>query len=208
VVGPRYSGILAVEPQPADASQDLLSAQPSDRCANCGSPLAPDQRYCVECGERRGKARFSFESVVAPKAPGAPRQQPRRPRVSSSFSFIAGVATLLLALGIGVLIGHNTNNAKPTAATPNQTIKITGLGGSNTNTTANSNNHLNSKSFTAPKVHLSPKVVKKVNQAASTVLGSGTKNLSSNPTQQVGQSCSGGAGCQGGKFTGNFFGGG
>jgi hypothetical protein len=196
---------LAVEPTSAESSQDLLNA-PSDRCANCGSPLAPDQRYCVECGERRGKARFSFDTLAAPKpAPAAPKR-PRRPRISSSFSFILGVATLLLALGVGVLIGHNTNNPKPVASgTPNQTIKVEGVGGSN-NGNSNTKAAKNNKSFTAPKTpKLTKKVIQKVQAAASTVLGSGTKNLSSNPQQQVGQKCSGGNGCQGGKFTGNFF---
>jgi hypothetical protein len=203
------AGPLAVEQ--TQEPQELVSAGTSDNCANCGAPLAADQRYCVECGERRGRARFSFESLVVPKtaAPAAPKQ-PRRPRLSSSFSFTAGVATLLLALGVGVLIGHNTNNSKPvSAAAPSQTIKIEGGGGSTNNTTANkSAGKTSSNSFKAKTVHLSAKVVKKVNAAASTVLGSGTSNLSSNPTQQVGSSCSGGAGCQGGKFTGNFFGGG
>jgi uncharacterized membrane protein YvbJ len=201
---------LAVEETSAESPTELVSARSAERCTNCGSPLAPDQRYCVECGERRGKARFSFESLAVPKAaaPASPKP-PRRPRVSSSFSFIAGVATLVLALGVGVLIGHNTNTPKQTAAaTPNQTIKVEGLGGSNNNASSNASK-TNSKAFKATTVpKLSKTVVKKVNAAASTVLGSGTKNLSSNPTQQVGQSCSGGAGCQGGKFTGNFFGGG
>jgi hypothetical protein len=201
---------LAVEPSPAETSQDLVSAAPSDRCSNCGSPLAPDQRYCVECGERRGKGRFSFESLAVPKAaaPAAPKP-PRRPRISSSFSFILGVATLLLALGVGVLIGHNTNTPKQVAAaTPNQTIRVEGVGGS-TSGNATKKPKTNSKSFKAPKTpKLTKKVVQKVQAAASTVLGSGTKNLSNNVQQQVGQKCSGGNGCQGGKFTGNFFGGG
>jgi hypothetical protein len=201
---------LAVEPPPAETPQDLVSAGPSDRCANCGSPLAPDQRYCVECGERRGKTRFSFESLAVPKpaAPAAPKP-PRRPRISSSFSFILGVATLLLALGVGVLIGHNTNTPKQVAAaTPNQTIKVEGVGGSNSGA-SNTKASKSTKSFKAPKTpKLTKKVVQKVQAAASTVLGSGTKNLSNNVQQQVGQKCSGGNGCQGGKFTGNFFGGG
>jgi hypothetical protein len=54
-------------------------------------------------------------------------------------------------------------------------------------------------------VHLTPKVQAKAAAAASKVFGS-SGNLSKNPTQQVGQSCSGGAGCQNGRFTGNFFG--
>lgn len=144
-------------------------------------------------------------------APVAPKP-PRRPRISSSFSFILGVATLLLALGVGVLIGHNTNTPKQTAAaTPNQTIKVEGVGGSTSSNHAKTKAAKNNKSFKPTKTpKLTKKVVKKVNAAATTVLGSGTKNLSQNPTQQVGQSCSGGSGCdtKTHKFTGNFFPGG
>jgi hypothetical protein len=39
------------------------------------------------------------------------------------------------------------------------------------------------------------------------VLGN-SGNLASNATQQQGGACSGGAGCESGKFTGNFFPGG
>ena len=51
------------------------------------------------------------------------------------------------------------------------------------------------------------KVKAAANNAAGQVLGT-SNNLAKDPTVQVGQSCSGGAGCEGGKFTGNFFGGG
>ena len=33
-------------------------------CANCGSPLAADQRYCLECGTRRGGPRIPFEQQL------------------------------------------------------------------------------------------------------------------------------------------------
>jgi hypothetical protein len=56
-------------------------------------------------------------------------------------------------------------------------------------------------------VHLTPKVQEKAAQAATKVFGT-NGNLSKNVTQKVGGSCSGGAGCQNGKFTGNFFSGG
>jgi hypothetical protein len=116
-----------------------------------------------------------------------------------------GVATLLLALGVGVLIGHSNNPKLAQAPAPSQVIKIEGSLGGNT---ANSNTAAKAptKAFTATKIpKLTQKVVKEVNSAASTVLGSSTGSLSNNPVQQVGGSCRGGAGCQGHKFTGNFF---
>ena len=187
-------------------TQELVAASVSDRCANCQSPLAPDQRYCVNCGERRGKARFSFEALAARPEPAPPPERPRRrPTMSSSVSLILSIATLLLAMGVGVLIGHNNSNNKatPAAAAP-QVIKVEGGGGNSgsTNTTASSTK---AGSFKAPAVKLAPKVVKKVQAAAAKVLGS-QQNLSKNVTQQVGGSCSGGSGCQSGKFTGNYFG--
>jgi hypothetical protein len=54
-------------------------------------------------------------------------------------------------------------------------------------------------------VHVTAKANKAAAGAASKALGSGG-NLSSNPTQQQGAKCTGGAGCQNGKFSGNFFG--
>lgn len=189
------------------ATQELVSAPVGDRCATCQMPLASDQRYCVNCGERRGKARFSFGALAAKAAPAAPPAPPhRRPHLSSSFSFILGVATLLLALGVGVLIGHNTNKTNQAANSSPQRIVIQGgLGNSGTSGAAAASTSAASKAFKAPKTKLAPKVIKKVQAAAAKVLGS-SKNLSSNPTQAVGQTCSGGAGCQGGKFTGNYFG--
>jgi len=190
-------------------TQELLAAPVSDRCTNCQSPLAPDQRYCVNCGERRGKARFSFEALMARPEPAPPPERPRRrPTVSSGVSLILSIATLLLAMGVGVLIGHNnsTNKTIQSAVAP-QVIKIQGGGGGSGNGASSKTPAASAKtnSFKAPKVNLAPKVVKKVQAAAQKVLGT-AKNLSSNPTQQVGKSCRGGSGCQGGTFTGNYFG--
>ncbi len=190
-------------------TREVLSAPGGERCTNCQSPLASDQRYCIGCGERRGRARFSFEALTAPPAPPPAAPQKSRPHVSSSFSLIAGVATLLLAMGVGVLIGHNSTTKATQAAAPSQVIKIEGGGGSGSGSTGGAAAKTATKSagFKAPKVKLSPKVVKAVNNAAQKVLGSSAaKNLSQNPTQQVGGSCSGGVGCQSGKFTGNYFG--
>src|SRR5690349_11286424 len=38
-------------------------------CRTCGSPLAADQRYCLECGARNGPPRLDWKAMVAPAAP-------------------------------------------------------------------------------------------------------------------------------------------
>jgi hypothetical protein len=114
----------------ADAStaeQPVLATALGDSCASCGSRLAGDQHYCVECGERRGKARYSLAqpAAVMPQKPARSRA-PRGPRWSGSgtLALIAGVGVLLMAMGVGVLIGRTSNSGQtrtqyvPLAATP------------------------------------------------------------------------------------------
>src|ERR1700743_3780334 len=44
-----------------DVTDGLLVGMASpDRCGECGAEMAVDQRYCVECGNRRGPARFTL----------------------------------------------------------------------------------------------------------------------------------------------------
>jgi len=97
-----------------------------ERCTGCGKPMAEDQRYCLNCGKRRGKARVEFENYL-PEAggPGAaappppptqgdvrpvPPEDPydRRPEreVTPLMAAVGlcGVAAILL---IGVLIGRS-----------------------------------------------------------------------------------------------------
>jgi len=201
---------------PDDAqTQELVSSAVGDRCTNCQAPLASDQRYCVTCGERRGKARFNFAAPAAPAAAPAPSpKRERAPRPSSGATLIAGVATLLLAMGIGFLIGNanNNGNTRAAAAAP-QVITVAGggatasgsgaTGGSRAPTTSSSSS---SKTHVkAARVVVTKKVAAAANAAAGNALGGGASNLAPT-TVQPGQACSHGAGCQGGKFTGNFVG--
>ncbi len=41
-------------------------------CRTCGSPLAADQRYCLECGERHGAPRLDWKTMVVGSAVGMP----------------------------------------------------------------------------------------------------------------------------------------
>jgi hypothetical protein len=203
-----------------------------DRCTSCEAPLAPDQHYCINCGERRGKARLSFAEMTSQSAPPPdrkpPSEPPRHQRMSSGVGLIAGIATLLLAMGVGVLIGHNSSSGKVTtqaADSPAPVIKVEGGGSGNsgsgggggggTSHHAKKVKHTTRTTATrstttsiipaAPPVTLSKKQTQAANSAAGKVLGSGSKNLAPSATVQPGQACTHGAGCQNGKFTGVFF---
>lgn len=198
-----------------------LTTAAGDHCASCGTPLASDQRYCVSCGERRGKPRFTLaeqattETVTSTSGP--PPRRTRRPRASSSFTLIAGIATLLLAMGVGVLIGHNSADSQRTAS--NQPLKINvnsgGSSAATTPTTAAAGNTSNrgagakskSSKSTAKAAKSKPTAADsaKASNAASKVLGGGSNNTAPATVTQ-GQSCSSTqAGCQNGHFTGNNF---
>lgn len=202
-----------------------------DRCATCNAPLAVDQRYCVECGERRGKARFPVgpgptESVETGKRP--PRAH-TRPRLSSGATLVAGVATLLLAMGLGLLIGRSSNQPASSRSPGVQVVTVQGSGGGGVASTAATTTAAatppaarKSAPAAAAAAAVAAKVDKKVakvlskpataaaakkaNAAASKVLGNG-QNLAP-ATVSTGQTCTSGAGCQGGHFTGTFFPGG
>lgn len=201
----------------AAPTNDLVTGVVGEGCPNCQSPMAADQRYCLSCGERRGRARFSPEALatqtVATSA-AAPALPPRS-RLSAGPTLVAGVATLLLAMGVGVLIGHSSNTSTavrtPAAA---QVITVGGGSGAAAGTTAAqampaavTSADKKRKVAKPTVVHVTAQTARKATAAASKVLGS-SKNLTNNVQQSVGGSCSGGAGCQNGKFTGNFFPGG
>jgi hypothetical protein len=115
-----------------------------EQCRGCGAPLADDQRYCLECGERRtpmssvllGAAPGSSAAPQGPpSAPPAPSIPPGRPGDAeargSAATVIAGVGVLLLAMGVGVLIGRS-GGAKTAPAPPAQVITVAGTGGTST----------------------------------------------------------------------------
>ncbi|HET9074926.1 MAG TPA: zinc ribbon domain-containing protein [Solirubrobacteraceae bacterium] len=135
VTGPD-PGRPAPESTSTQAFEPLISAAASDRCGQCGAELAPDQRYCVECGTRRGRARFTLPSrtpapapVLAPRrAAFGPPPEPGVPMISSSAALLATIAVLLLAMGVGVLIGNSGHSANAS--------KVTVIGGAGAGTSA------------------------------------------------------------------------
>jgi hypothetical protein len=117
------------------------SAQPAGgtrACSSCGAALADDQRYCLECGERRppmsGLLAASHPAGAfgpagaAPPAQSPPAPSPTRDGSASrqnALLVLAGVGVLLLAMGVGVLIGRSSAGKQSPAAAQVVTVAST-----------------------------------------------------------------------------------
>ena len=128
------------------------------------------------------------------------------------------MGVLLLAIGLGVLIGRigHTNSNQKAASTPAVQV-VTVNGGSGGATTSTPTTTTRTTAGSTPKgltgklkkaadqsAPPSAAVQQKATQAAGKVLGNWSHLAA--PTTSQGGACSGGAGCQNHKFTGNFFG--
>jgi hypothetical protein len=116
-----------------DIHAPTLGAQ-GEPCASCGAPLAGDQRYCLECGTRRADARIPFRDILARQGAAGPphapvvRAYPQEHSGPSGVTFLVGLVALLLALGVGVLIGRSGDDT-PTAATQAPAPQVISVGG-------------------------------------------------------------------------------
>ena len=133
--------------------------------------------------------------------------------MTANATLIAGVGTLLLAMGVGVLIGRTSNSSPARNAEPVITVNSGGSGAaaSGTPTTASTpsstSSSASSKAASTPKGKAkatAAKLAAKLPAKAKVI----PKKLKSAVVKQ-GQTCTAGAkGCTNGKFTGTFFGGG
>ncbi len=176
--------------------------------------MAVDQRYCLECGQRRGDPRLPFMDAVvlmdAVKRPAqAPPPQPKKKRtgVSPNAALIAGVGTLLLALGIGVLIGRSGH--QEVAQTSSAPIVIHSGGGEAEAKTSKAKTTTGGGAAGA-KTKKQKEAAEKAaaaHPAAEEVIKPTNGVKLAPPTVKPGDKCeSGAAGCENGEFTGNFFG--
>lgn len=210
----------------------------NDSCPNCGARMAADQRYCLSCGHRRGDPRLPFmdavvfmESMGSPGGaagtppPPPPAQSKSSNRMNANAALIAGVATLVLAIGVGFLIGRSGHENSSGGGGEVKVIEVNGGGGgegtesaatgeSNSGTENATKNKGGSE--TATKEKNTGKATKKAEQnsqegahgtteAVEKVLHS--KVPQAKPEAQVGEKCEQGtAGCSSsGEFNGNFF---
>ncbi len=215
----------------------------NDSCPNCGTAMAADQRYCLNCGHRRGDPRLPFMDAVVfmesqGSAGGPGKTTPPPPPASSgggsnkwnaNAALIAGVATLVLAVGVGFLIGRTGHENNNTQAQAPQIIKVEGGGGggggteeASTETTETESTSEGSgkeassgksgksggkggKKKAAEIEENSKEELEAAEEASAEVLH--PKGKQAKAGTQVGESCEKGSpGCEGEEFTGNFFG--
>lgn len=215
----------------------------NDSCPNCGTRMAADQRYCLNCGHRRGDPRLPFmdavvfmESMSSPGgAAGAPPPPPPADqgkssnRMNANAALIAGVATLVLAIGVGFLIGRagheNSNNAA--AQAPIKVIEVGGGGGGggteateetsgeeSTGSGKEASKGKGGKSGGKSAKNTKPSEVKEGSKQEEEIAAEKTAETLhaegplAKPTAKVGETCEKGTpGCSsGGEFNGNFFG--
>jgi hypothetical protein len=171
----------SVMPEPA-ADSELGSAvtQPipvvAEPCPQCAAPLAPDQRYCLHCGAPRAHvsgpissgradlAPLSHTPGAGPQVPVAgPGRPPGAPLLSSAhptgrnntLALLAGIGVLLLAMGVGVLIGRA--GAGSTKVPPAQVISVGGSSGGAATTPTTSTPSTETPAVTTPKKKGAPK---------------------------------------------------
>lgn len=117
-----------------------------ETCRECGAALAVDQRYCLNCGRRRGEPRVDFRQHLpadngatangatpspASASPAPPPPATDKPqRDYAPLAAVGGIAVLGLMLLVGVLIGKgNSDNAVAPAP---QIVRPLGEGGTAT----------------------------------------------------------------------------
>jgi hypothetical protein len=142
----------------------------SSTCANCSAPLVADQRYCLSCGQPVSPVRLAFLDVLETErqpqlGPGAVGSMPvaytpyLEPAVGPAwvrrYAPLFGVlSVLLLAMIVGLLVGHWVTQGKSSSGP--QVVKVEGLGAlgasaTTTPTTGSTTSTTGSKSATSAK---------------------------------------------------------
>ena len=143
----------------ASPSQAAMSGV--EPCPHCGTPLALDQRYCLECGAPRtylsgmlldrlrapaaaqatpGQPLQSPVGAIGAGTPGGPPLTPAAPGSSTwqrgnVLTLIASIGVLLLAMGVGVLIGRSGGTSSGGSAPQIVTVPSAASGAASTTTT-------------------------------------------------------------------------
>ncbi len=94
------------------------AAAPYEPCEECGAPMDPQQRYCVECAARRGNGANPASRYFAAMSKRA-RRPTAKPPARSNTSRAAAVgffALLPIAVALGVVVGRSGSTDDESAA--------------------------------------------------------------------------------------------
>ncbi len=97
----------------------MTSQSQLEPCEECGAPLDPQQRYCVNCAARRGNGANPASRYFATMSQRARRQPARAPAKAGAGSRAAAVAffaLLPIAVAIGVVVGRSNGGGNENEA--------------------------------------------------------------------------------------------
>jgi hypothetical protein len=155
-----------------------------DTCPKCDSVLATDQRYCLNCGWRRGEAPVDYETQVMragqPATAGAPAGAAgiSNQQWTPAFAILA-IALLGVMLLLGVLIGKKGDNGTQTVAAQ-ATPTTTAAAAPTTDTTATT-----ASKAKAGKAAAAPGAGKVVQGGSGDTNGIASANTNSSPVQNA-----------------------
>ncbi len=114
------------------ATQEMIPhegfGEHGEPCAGCRAPLADDQRYCLNCGRRRGGERVPYAELLAgreagevlssevPEAAPPPRRR-LDSNVMAGLAALGGVFVFALGMAIGLLV-RGQDEPQQVAAAP------------------------------------------------------------------------------------------
>lgn len=89
----------------------LAKPQGLEPCEECGAPMDPQQRYCVECAARRGNgsnpASRYFAAMSKKSRRPLTKSQARQPGGGSRAAAVGFFALLPIAVALGVVVGRS-----------------------------------------------------------------------------------------------------
>lgn len=110
----------------------VLAKEPAgEPCRSCGSAVAADQRYCLDCGQRSPAGRVPFAETLAPASEAAitaAAAGAAKPAIGPGLA-AAIVCLAVLFLGTGVLIGRSGSSDRGQVVAAPQTVTTVQAGG-------------------------------------------------------------------------------
>ncbi len=93
--------------------EDVRRPQTHEPCEECGAPMDPQQRYCVNCAARRGNGAnpsSRYFAAMSKRARPPLVRQTAKPSTTSRAAVVGFFALLPIAVVIGVAIGRSGSN--------------------------------------------------------------------------------------------------